>query len=115
MRIPRRIFPFTFLITRQAVTSTPTRARRTVIPSEEKVPFRTEVLKEKRVTSVAPSTTTCAFCKPINVINKPNPTDTPSFKVGGIALKMASRTLVSDKRMKMMPSIKTAASAISQL
>ena len=90
-------------------------ANTTVIPSELKVPFAKEPLKEKRVTRVAPSTTTWAFCKPMKVIKRPKPTETPNFKVGGIALKIASRTLVRDKIIKMIPSTKTAARAICQL
>ena len=95
--------------------NTPSKARSTVIPSDWKVPFKTEPLKENKVTKVAPSTTICAFCKPIKVMKSPNPTETPSFRLGGIALKIASRTLVKDKRMKMIPSTNTAANAISQV
>ena len=115
MTIPKRIFPLTFLITKTAVINTPRMANTTVIPSELKVPFAKEPLKEKRVTRVAPSTTTWAFCKPMKVIKRPKPTETPNFKVGGIALKIASRTLVRDKIIKMIPSTKTAARAICQL
>ena len=67
------------------------------------------------VTSVDESTQRPAFCRPIKAINKPIPTDTPLFNVRGIALKIASRTFVSERTIKISPSIKTAKSAICQL
>ena len=66
-------------------------------------------------TKVALSTTILAFCIPIKAMKIPMPTDTACFKFMGMALKMASRTLVRDKMMKMIPSINTAARAICQV
>ena len=51
----------------------------------------------------------------MNAINSPIPTLTAAFKFCGIALKIASRTFVADKRIKMIPSANTAVSAYSQL
>ena len=42
------------------------------------------------------------------------PTETPFFKVSGIALKIASRTFVSDMIMNTIPSTNTANNAICQ-
>ena len=54
--------------------------------------------------------------KAINeAMNRPLPALTAFFRHTGMALKMLSRTLVSDSTMKIRPSINTAASAISQL
>ena len=61
IRIPQRIFPFTFLTTSIPVISTPTSARRTVIPTELNVPASREPLKENTETRVALSTTIFAF------------------------------------------------------
>ena len=112
IRIPQRILPFTFLTTRIPVIRTPNRARSTVIPTELKVPASKDPLKENTDTRVALSTTILAFCKPMNAMKSPIPADTACFRFIGMALKMASRTLVSDSRMKITPSTKTAANAI---
>ena len=50
-----------------------------------------------------------------NAINRPIPTLTADFRFCGIALKIASRTFVRDRTMKMIPSAKTAARAYCQL
>ena len=60
-------------------------------------------------------TMSLAFCKPTNAINRPMPTLTADFSVMGMALKMASRTLVRERMIKTMPSTKTASRAICQL
>ena len=70
--------------------------------------------KENRLKSVEPPITTFAFCNPINAINRPIPTDTAFFRLYGIASKIASRTLSSDNRIKIIPSTSTAASATFQ-
>ena len=57
----------------------------------------------------------CAFSKPMRAMNRPMPAETAFFKVMGMALKMASRTLVKDRMIKIRPSKKTAAKAISQV
>ena len=62
-----------------------------------------------------PSTTICAFCRPIKVMNRPIPTDTATFRLAGIALKIASRTFVRDRIIKIIPSTNTAVRATSQL
>ena len=59
--------------------------------------------------------TILAFCSPINAMKRPIPTLTAAFRFMGIALKMASRTLVRDNTIKIRPSINTAVSAVSQL
>ena len=115
IRIPQRMFPFTPFTTRIPVTRIPTRARTTVIPSLLNRPFATELLKEYTPTKVALSTTICAFCRPINAMKSPIPTDTACFKFIGMALKIASRTFVKDRRINTIPSINTAARAVCQL
>ena len=59
-------------------------------------------------------TTILAFCRPIKAMNRPIPALTADFSVMGMALKMASLTLVTDSTMKTRPSTKTAISAICQ-
>ena len=54
----------------------------------------------------------CAPCKPIKAMNNPIPQLTPFLSVRGMALKIASLTLVSDNTMKISPSTNTAARAI---
>ena len=116
IRIPQRMFPFTLLTRRMAVMRSPISARRTVIPSVLKVPPETEDLKENTLTRVESLLTTIlAFCSPMKAINSPIPTDTACFRFIGIALKIASRTLVRDNRIKIIPSTNTAASACCQL
>ena len=89
----------------------PKSARRTVIPSEWNVPSAIALGNEKSATSFGPATTTCAFCRPMNVMKKPMPTVTALFKVSGIALKRASRTFVTESAMKIRPSTSTAVNA----
>ena len=55
-----------------------------------------------------------AFCRPIKQMKSPMPTDTASLSEAGIALKIASRTFVRDRTMKITPSTKTAVRACSQ-
>ena len=116
IRIPQRIFPFTFFTRRMAVIRSPISASRTVIPSVLNVPLDTEDLKENTLTRVESLLTTIfAFCSPIKAMKSPIPTDTACFRFIGIALKIASRTFVSDNRIKIIPSTNTAASACCQL
>ena len=56
----------------------------------------------------------CAFCMPINAMNRPIPTDTATLMDAGIMLKIASRTLKIDRKMKIIPSANTAARATCQ-
>ena len=118
IKIPHKIFPFTFLTTRMAVIITPIMARRTVIPTSLNAPAPSlspwNPSNENRDSKVLPPITTFAFWSPINAINRPMPTLTACFSVIGIALKIASRTLKHDKKIKITPSINTAASAICQ-
>ena len=115
IRMPQRMLPLTSLARRMAVTRIPISARRTVMPCEEKVPSATEDLKEKMLTSVESfPTTILAFWSPINAIKRPIPTDTACFRFIGMELKIASRTLVRESRIKMIPSANTAASACCQ-
>ena len=94
----------------------PIMARRTVMPTVLKVPVAADCLKEKRAIFVAGlATMIWAFKRPIRAMKRPIPAETAFFRVIGMALKMASRTLVRDKTMKMIPSTKTAAKAISQV
>ena len=115
MRIPQRMFPFMFLTTRILVISTPIRASSTVIPTELNVPASREPLNENTDTRVALSTTILAFCRPMKAIKSPIPADTACFRFMGMALKIASRTLVRDSAMKIRPSTNTAARAICQV
>ena len=112
--MPSRIAPLTLRSIRIAVIRMPMIARRTVIPSELKVPFAMDPLKENTETSVALSTTMCAFCRPMNVMKRPIPTETAILRVAGIALKIASLTLVRERTTKIRPSTKTAVRAICQ-
>ena len=83
------------------------------MPCEEKVPSATEDLKEKMLTSVESfPTTILAFWSPINAIKSPIPTDTACFRFIGMELKIASRTLVRESRIKMIPSANTAAQCL---
>ena len=98
---------------------TPITARSTVIPTsfiDAFTPFSSLYPSiENNCTKVDPPITIFAFCSPMNAINRPIPTLTADFKFSGIALKIASRTFVTDNTMNTRPSTKTAASAICQL
>ena len=59
-------------------------------------------------------TTICPPCNPINAINRPMPALTPFFNVVGMALKIASRTLVRERIIKIIPSKSTAIRATFQ-
>ena len=73
-------------------------------------------LKEKILTSVESFPTTIfAFCRPINAMKRPIPTDTACFRFIGMELKIASRTFVRERRMKMIPSANTADNACCQV
>ena len=56
--------------------------------------------------------TSPAFCKPMKAINKPIPTDTAFLRLNGIASKIASRTFVKERIIKIIPSTNTANNAI---
>ena len=74
------------------------------------------VLKLTTVTFVdSLATTRLAPWSPINATKRPIPTDTPFFNVVGIALNIASRTLVSESTINTSPSTNTAKSATFQL
>ena len=51
----------------------------------------------------------------MNAMKRPIPTDTPFFNCKGMALKIASRTLVKERTIKIIPSMNTARSASCQL
>ena len=89
---------------------TPTKHRIAEIPA-----VLMAVLKLLNSTSVGPSLTRLAFCNPIKAINKPIPALTACFKDKGIASNIASRTRVSERIMKIIPSINTANNAVCQL
>ena len=109
IRMPYKMPPFTFLIWKMAVIRSPMTASNAQIPFVWKSSVKLVI-----VTRVEASTLSPAFCRPINAINKPIPTETPFFKVSGIALKIASRTFVSDMIMNTIPSTNTANNAICQ-
>ena len=67
-----------------------------------------------QISLLALFTTMWPSCKPKNAMKKPIPTLTPFFRVVGIALKIASRTLVRESTIKIRPSAKTAIRAIFQ-
>ena len=95
-----------------AVKIVPNSANATVRP---RVAF-VAVLHLNIVTSVESSLTTMlAPFRPTNAINSPIPAEIESRRLAGIALKIASRTLVRLKIIKMIPSTKTAAKATCQL
>ena len=52
-----------------------------------------------------------ALCKPINAIKNPIPAEIPSFKLFGIELITSVRIFVKVSKIKITPSIKTAANA----
>ena len=56
-----------------------------------------------------------ALTRPIIVIKRPIPTDTAFFMVEGIELMIASRTPNKERRIKTIPSTKTAVNANCQL
>ena len=109
-RIPIRMDAFTFLIYKIAVTINPINASRAQIPSV--CQFSANFTPDNNVDSF--DTTICAPCNPINAINRPIPALTPFLSVVGIALKIASRTFVSESTIKIIPSINTAISATCQ-
>ena len=109
-RIPNRIAPLTWRIYSTAVMNRPISASSAQMPAVWKLS-----VKLVMVTSVEESTDRPAFCRPMNAINRPMPTETPFLSVSGMALKIASRTLVNDSTIKTRPSIKTASSATCQL
>ena len=88
----------------------PISARIAPIPSVWKSPVKSTIVTsvESLFTTMWPS------CKPKNAMKKPIPTLTPFFRVVGIALKIASRTLVRESTIKIRPSAKTAIRAIFQ-
>ena len=86
------------------------------MPTVWKVSVAADCLNENRAILVAGlATMIWAFSRPMRAMNRPMPAETAFFKVIGMALKMASRTLVRDRTMKIRPSKKTAARAISQV
>ena len=97
----------------------PIRARITVIPTllkEASTPLAALYPStEKSCSSVEPPITMLAFCNPTNAMKRPIPTLTADFRFRGIALKIASRTLVSERMINTIPSAKTAVSAYCQL
>ena len=101
------IEPFTFFIHRIAVMNRPVTASSAHMPWVWK-----SVRKLVIVTRVDASTQRPAFCRPINAIKRPIPTDTPFFRETGMALKIASRTVVRDRMIKIIPSQNTANSAV---
>ena len=119
IRIPQRILPLIFLTTKIPVMIIPANARITVIPTllkEASTPFALLYAStENNWSNVEPPTTICAFCKPTNAIKRPIPTLTADFRFIGIALKIASRTFVRERRMKIIPSANTAVSAYCQV
>ena len=84
------------------------------MPAVENVPDLSAEEKENRETRVELSTMIPEFCRPMNVMKKPIPTDTAIFNCFGMELKMASRTFVTDMTMKMRPSMNTAVKATCQ-
>ena len=108
--MPRRIEPFTFFTYRIAVIIKPINARSAQIPNVWKLPLKFTYVRS--VESLF--TIICAPCKPTKAIKIPIPALTPFFNVLGIALKIASRTLVSESAIKTIPSAKTAISATLQ-
>ena len=112
--MPQRIPPGTFLAISTAVNKVPKSASSAPMPTVWKEPSIKAARKGYSPTSVGPSTTILAFCRPMKAINKPIPLVTPYFSAGGMQLKIASRTLVRDKIIKIIPSTNTAASAICQ-
>ena len=90
--------PGTFLTYSTEVSSIPMTASSAQMP---------DVLKSVRKSvidiSVDELTTIPAFCKPINAMNIPSPTETPCFSESGMLLKIASRIFVRDSMMNMMP------------
>ena len=113
-KIPHNIYPLTPLINMITIEITPIIHKITPTPCDENVPFAIPFVNEYKLTSVAPSTMICAFCTPMNAMKKPIPTDTATFNCTGIALKIASRTLVSDMMIKIIPSTSTAVNATCQ-
>ncbi len=99
-----------------AVIRTPRRARRTVIPHViEGTGSAREPLKEKHAYQCGIIVyNDFAFCRPMKAMKRPIPTETACFNVIGMELKIASRTLVRESRMKIIPSANTATRACSQ-
>ena len=108
--IPIRILPFTCFTIKIAVISTPINAN-----TAPTTTARSAVLNDWMETKVESLLVTIlASCRPIKAMNNPIPTDTAAFKEAGIALKMASRTFVAERMMKITPSTNTANNATCQ-
>ena len=99
-RIPKRIPPLTLRTNKTAVIITPIIARTAPTPSERKL-----TVKSRSAINVAPSSTVIlALINPIIAMNKPIPPLTATLRLAGMALKIASRTLVTESNMKIIPS-----------
>lgn len=86
-----------------------------MIASKAQMPWVEKLsVKLVMVTRVEASTAKPVFCKPIKAMKRPIPTEIPRFRVKGMALKIASRTLVRDRTIKSKPSAKTAKRATCQ-
>ena len=73
-----------------------------------------KTLKEERLTSVAPSSTTIpAFCRPMNAMNRPIPAEIAVLTAAGMASKIILRRPVTVSRTKTMPSTRTRTSAFA--
>ena len=93
----------------------PIRASSAEMPAVENVPASMEPWNENIETSVASlEMTRPEFLRPMIVMNRPTPAVIAYLRFMGMALKIASRTLVSERITKMMPSTKIAVSAVCQ-
>lgn len=93
-----------FFITRNAVITRPIIAK-SPLPS----------VTDPSLTNVESSfITSSAFCSPTNVMNNPIPMVMDFFIVSGMALTIASLSLVTVRRSKIIPSIRMAVNANCQ-
>ena len=85
------------------------------MPAVEKVPASMEPWNENIATRVdSLEITRPEFLRPMIVMKRPTPAVMAYLRFMGMALKMASRTLVSERITKMMPSTKIAVRAVCQ-
>ena len=111
------MFPFTFFSMSTPMITTPMRQRRevtTCISTRSNTPFLACAKGTSETVVAGDGCKIFALIRAIINMNKPIPADTPVLSDIGIELNIASRTLVRESKIKMIPSTNTAARANCQ-
>ena len=104
MRMPQRMAPLTLKYSIRPMMITPMSASATC-----------GWAMSPRATFVEASAAAMpAFCRPMNVMNRPMPVVMPYFRFSGMQLTSVSRNLNAERMMKIMPSTRMAVRAICQ-